>query len=183
MDPQTIQNYWRKSGIMLPNWSAYFASEDQWAKSRLTKEYEDLALLRSKLQLGQDEMPFVDFLIMEGEDIIQVEYCILELVDVALRQRQEPPSLDLTVEPLDFLNVDERPPLRVKLANAQHHVQLLATFLMGHPLEFTPIDVKKLHVIIGGAQYDACWIFEVPISMDYWLLQVTWIPWEKFAFL
>jgi hypothetical protein len=35
---------------------------------------------------------------MEGEDIIEVEYCMSELVDKALGQRIEPTSLDLTAE-------------------------------------------------------------------------------------
>lgn len=37
-------------------------------------------------------------LVMEGEDIIEVEYCMSELVDMALGQRIEPVSLDLSVE-------------------------------------------------------------------------------------
>ena len=53
-------------------------------KSRLTEESKDLALFISKLQLGQYEMPFEDYFIMESKDIINVEYCMLELVDVAL---------------------------------------------------------------------------------------------------
>ena len=88
---------------------------------------------------------------MEGQDIIQVGYCMLELVDMALVHRIKPPSLDLNAKPLDSLDVDERPPHIVKLANAQHHVQLLATSLMDNPLEFTPLDVMKLHAIIRGA--------------------------------
>jgi hypothetical protein len=35
---------------------------------------------------------------MEGEDIIEAEYCMLELVDMALGQRIKLASLDLTVE-------------------------------------------------------------------------------------
>jgi hypothetical protein len=47
---------------------------------------------------------------MEGEDIIEVEYCMSELVDKALGQRIEPASLDLTAETVNPLDVDERPP-------------------------------------------------------------------------
>ena len=43
--------------------------------------------LKSKLQLGQDEMPFEDYLMMEGEDIIEAKYCMSELVDMTLEQR------------------------------------------------------------------------------------------------
>jgi hypothetical protein len=34
---------------------------------------------------------------MQGEDIIKVEYCMEEVVDMALGQRIEPPSFDLNV--------------------------------------------------------------------------------------
>ena len=45
----------------------------------------------------------------------------------------EPPSLDLNAKPLNYLDVDERPPPIVKLVDAQHHDQLLATFFMDNP--------------------------------------------------
>ena len=44
------------------------------------------------MKIGQDEMPFEDYLIMEGEDIIEVDYCMSKLVDMALAQRIVPPS-------------------------------------------------------------------------------------------
>jgi hypothetical protein len=40
---------------------------------------------------------------MEGEDIIEVEYCMSELVDMALGQRIDPASLDLTTETVNPL--------------------------------------------------------------------------------
>jgi hypothetical protein len=48
---------------------------------------------------------------------------------MALGQRIEPASLDLTTETVNPLDVDERPPPIVKLTDAQQHAQLLATFL------------------------------------------------------
>jgi hypothetical protein len=48
---------------------------------------------------------------------------------------------------LDALDVDERPPPIMKLADAQHHAQLLATSLMNNPLEFTHANVMKLQAI------------------------------------
>ena len=84
---------------------------------------------------------------MKIEDIIEAKYCMSELVDMALGQRIEPPSFDLNAKPLDSLDVDERPPPIVKLADAQHHAQLLATFFMDNPLEFTPANVMKLQAI------------------------------------
>ena len=35
----------------------------------------------------------------------------------------------------------------MKLGNAQHHAQLLATLLMDNPLEFTPAYIMKLQAI------------------------------------
>ena len=69
-----------------------------------------------------------DDLMMEGEDIIEVEYDMSKLVDMALGKRISPPSYDLIAGPLNSLDVDDKPPLIVKLAYAQHHAQLLATF-------------------------------------------------------
>ena len=69
---------------------------------------------------------------------------LLEVVDIALGQRIEPPSFDLNAKPVDSLDIDERPLPIVKLANAQHHGQLLATFFMDNPLGFTLVDVMKL---------------------------------------
>jgi len=59
------------------------------------------------------------------------KYCMLELFDLALGQRIKAPSFDLNVEPLNSLDVDERSTQVVKVADAQHHAQLLATFFYG----------------------------------------------------
>jgi hypothetical protein len=67
-----------------------------------------MALLISKLQLGWDEMPFEEYVVMEGDDIIEAEYCMSKLVDMALGHRIEPTSLDLTAETVNPLDVDER---------------------------------------------------------------------------
>ena len=40
-------------------------------------------------------MLFEDNLRMEGEDILQVKYCMSELVDMVFGQSTEPPSFDL----------------------------------------------------------------------------------------
>ena len=148
MDPQIIRNCWRKPEILPPDWSADFANEDQREKSRLIKESEDMALLISKLQLGSDEMPFEENVVMEGEDVIEAEYCMSELVDIALGQRIEPTSLNFTTETVNPLDVDERPPPIVKLMDVQQHAQLLATFFMDNSLNFTPANVMTLQGIL-----------------------------------
>ena len=102
-----------------------------------------MALLKSTLQLGQDEMPFEGNLIMEGKAIIEVEYCMLELVDMALGHRIEPPSSDLNAKPLNSSDVDKRLALIVKLTDAQHHAQLLATFY-GQPIKVYSCKCNKI---------------------------------------
>jgi hypothetical protein len=77
-----------------------------------------------------------------------VEYCMSKLVDMALGQKEEPPSFDLNAKPLDSLDVDGRPPTIVKLVDTQHHAQLLATFIMDNSLEFTPTNIMKLQAIL-----------------------------------
>ena len=56
---------------------------------------------------------------MEGEDIIEVVYCMSKLVGMVLGQRIEARSFNLNVEPLDSLDVDERPLPIVRLADVQ----------------------------------------------------------------
>ena len=64
---------------------------------------------------------------------------------MALGQRIRPPSFDLNVEPLDTLDIDERPPPIMKLAIAQHHA--LHFFFTDNPIEFTLTYVMKLHAV------------------------------------
>ena len=61
-----------------------------------------MALLISKLQLGQNETLFEALMVMNSEDIIEVDFCISKLVDMALQQRMRHPSLTLTHSPLDL---------------------------------------------------------------------------------
>jgi hypothetical protein len=102
----------------------------------LTKESKDLALLISKLQLGHGEMPFEDYLIMEDEDNIEVEYCMLELVDLVLGQRIEPLSFDLNAKPLDILDLDDRSTY-CETSNYSTSCSIAMYIFMNNPLEFT----------------------------------------------
>lgn len=114
----------------------------------MVNHYGGSQALVLKLYLGQDEVSFEDYLIMKGANIIEAEYCMTKLVDMALGHKIDTPSFDLIVGPLNSLDVDESPSHVVKLADAQHHVQLLGTFLMDNPLEFTPTNVMKLRAIM-----------------------------------
>jgi hypothetical protein len=93
-------------------------------------------------------MSFEEYVVMEGEDIIEAEYCMSKLVDMALGQRIKPASLDHIVETVNPLDVDERPPPIVKLTDAQQHAQLLATFFMDNSLDFTSAYLMKLEGIL-----------------------------------
>lgn len=101
----------------------------------LTKESKDLSLLISKLSFGEYEMPFEDYLILEGEDIIEVGYCMSKFVDIALGHRIEPPSFDFNKEILDSLDVHERPPPIMKHICSSSSIISLH-FLPDNPLEF-----------------------------------------------
>lgn len=79
--------------------SAKYANKSIRETPRLTKEFKDLAFLVLKLYLGQDDMPIEDYVIMEGANIIEVEYWMTKLVDMTLRHRIEPPSLTLMQSP------------------------------------------------------------------------------------
>ena len=67
-----------------------------------------------------------------------------KLVDMALGHIKKPPSFDLDAKPLNSLDVHEKPPPIVKLANAQHPAQLSTTFFMDNPLGFILAYVMKL---------------------------------------
>jgi hypothetical protein len=98
--------------------------------------------------LDQFLLNFEEYVVMEGEDIIEAEYCMSKLVDMASGQRIEPTSLDLTAETVNPVDVDERPPPILKLTDAQQHAQLLATYSMENSLDFTPADLIKLQGIL-----------------------------------
>ena len=75
-----------------------------------------------------------------------------ELVDMSLGQRIKPSSLDLSAKPFNPLDVDERPPPIVKLVNAQHHAQLLATVLVDNPFRVYSCIPNETASHIGEAQ-------------------------------
>ena len=130
---------------LVSQWLCYWGSR---RKIKIAMDSKDFEPLKSESQLGQDAMPCEDYVIVQGEDIIDIECCMLELLDMALGQRIEPTSSNLTAKPLHTLDVDERPPPIVKLADAQHHSQLLDTLGTGGALhcqvEHHVRDKKKI---------------------------------------
>ena len=63
------------------------------------------------------------------------------MVDTALEKIIDPPR------PWTFHMLMRDPHLFVKLANAQHHTQMKASFIMDNPLEVSPTYILKLHAI------------------------------------
>ena len=78
------------------------------------KSYE-LGALISKLRLGDDEMLIKTNIQMEGEEIIELELSIDELVDDALRINYAQ-DFDLNVD-LHLLDVDDGAPPTIKLSD------------------------------------------------------------------
>ena len=71
---------------------------------------------------------------MDGEDINEAWKCMSKLVNMALGQRIEPLVLTLMQSPWIPVNVDERPPPIVNMADGQHHAQLITTFFYGQSI-------------------------------------------------
>ena len=89
---------------------------------------------------------------MKGEGIIEATNCMSKLVDMALGQWIEAPSFDIDAKLFDYLDVDERPPPIVKLANAHHHTRLLATYFYEQPIRGYHCRRNGIAGHIGEAQ-------------------------------
>ena len=55
MNPQTIQNKWRMSKILLADYSANFAMDDECEKSTMKEAANELASLIFSLKFGSEE--------------------------------------------------------------------------------------------------------------------------------
>jgi hypothetical protein len=73
------------------------------------------------LQLGDDEMPIETYIQMEGEEILELELSVDELVDVASGTNSSH-DFDLNVD-LHLVDVDDIAPRTIKLSDAKvmHH--------------------------------------------------------------
>ena len=92
-----------------------------------------MPLLISKLQLGQDETSFEDYLVMEVKTSLKLNVVCQRFI-YGLGWKREPPSFDLNIELLDPLDVGEGVPLVMKLANAQHQSSIVSYVFYGHPI-------------------------------------------------
>ena len=71
---------------------------------------------------------------MEGEEIMELELSIDELVDVVLGINHAQ-GFDLNID-LHSIDVDDVAPPTVKLSDVKHHASLLSNFLLGNSLHF-----------------------------------------------
>ena len=71
---------------------------------------------------------------MEGEEIIELELSIDELVDGTLRTNYAQ-DFDVNVD-LDSINADDVAPPTIKLSDAKCHASLLSSFLLENSLYF-----------------------------------------------
>ena len=90
----------------------------------MREESPEFGTLISKLRLGDDEMSFKIYIHMEGEEIIELESSIDELVDVVLGINPAQ-GFDLNVD-LHLIDVDDVAPSTIKLSDGKCHASLLS---------------------------------------------------------
>ena len=93
MNPKIIGNSWRVSKILPIEWSTNFAM-DEHEKLRMNDTSNQLASLISSLNLGSEYMPIKEYMQLVGEEIVDAEHIMNELVD-------------LDDEPMDGNDVDD----------------------------------------------------------------------------
>ena len=68
------------SKIFLADWSADFAMDHECQNSRIKEATNDLASLISSLNLRSEEMPIDEYMQLVGEEFVDVEHNMVELV-------------------------------------------------------------------------------------------------------
>ena len=86
------------------------------------------------MQLGDDEMSIETYIQVGGEEIIELELSIDELVDAPLGTNSTQ-YFDLNVD-LDSVDVDDVAPPTLKLSDARCRASLLSSFLLKNSFIF-----------------------------------------------
>ena len=120
--------------ILPATWNVDFALVDEREKNRMQEESYERGTLITKLRLGDDKMSIKTYIQMEGEEIIELQLSIDELVDVALGISYAQ-GFDHNVD-LHLVDVDDVAPPVVKLSDAKHHPSLLSNLLLDNSLHF-----------------------------------------------
>ena len=116
--------------------------DDEHEKLRMKETTFGLPSLRSSLNLGSQEIPIKEYVQLAQEVIVDPEYIMYELVNLACR-RQIHLGLDLSEEPKGN-DVDDQSIPIVNLPQACEHAQLLSQIVVEHPLEFSIVDVTNM---------------------------------------
>ena len=114
---------------------------------KLQKERVTLALVVNSTRTI-DEMSINTYIEMEGEEIIELELTIDELVDAALGINYAQ-GFDLNVD-LHSVDVDDVAPPTVKLSDAKCHVLLLSNFLLDNSLHFGVNVIISFQKLVGN---------------------------------
>jgi hypothetical protein len=85
----------------------------------------------------------------EGEDIIELELSIDELVDAALGINHAQ-GFDLNVD-LHSVDVDDVAPPTVKLSDVKRHASLLFNFLLDNSLHFGVNEILSFQKLVGNS--------------------------------
>ena len=119
MNPQIIWNNRWMSKILPDNWNADLAMDDKREKLRMKEATNEMASLKSSLNLESDEMPIENYGQQVGDNIVDVENIMVELVDLAWGGENHL-GLDLNEEPIEgvmwmtnqtFLVTQDNPPI------------------------------------------------------------------------
>jgi hypothetical protein len=102
--------------------------------NRMREESHELGIMISKLQMVDDEISFETYIHVEGEEIIELELSIDELVDAALGINYAQ-GFDLNVD-FHLVDVDDVALPIVKISDAKRHASLLSNFILNNSLHF-----------------------------------------------
>ena len=109
--------------------------DDECEKLGMKEATNELASLISSLNFKSEEMPIEEYVQLAGEGIVDVEYNMVGLVDLAWG-REIHLGLHLNEEPMEGNDVEDQPTPIIKLPQAREYAQLLPKFAVKHPLEF-----------------------------------------------
>jgi hypothetical protein len=112
----------------------------------MREQSHELGAMISKLQLGDDEMSFETCNQMGGEEIVELELSIDELVGAALGINHAQ-GFDLNVD-LHSVDVDDVAPPTVKLSDAKRHASLLSNFLLDNSLHFGVHEIFSFQKLV-----------------------------------
>ena len=130
--------------VLLADWSADFAMDHEWEKSRIKEATNELESIISYLNFGSEEMPIKVYVQLVREEIVDVEYNMAKLVDLAWGRGLHL-VLNLNEEPMKGNDVDDQTIPIIKPPQVHEYAQLLSIIINSkHPLESLVIDVMNM---------------------------------------